>query len=86
MSTTILNSSNSIENSNIKYWLNKKYSNVSQLFTDENIKNAILTLSEYLRDENGNYTGSEQLLLTPFGGISDLEKIKNIIIDNINKS
>jgi hypothetical protein len=86
MSTTILNSSKSIENSNIKYWLNKKYSNVSQLFTDENIKNAILTLSEYLRDENGNYTGSEQLLLTPFGGISDLEKIKNIIIDNINKS
>ena len=79
MSTTTVNCSTSTNNANIKHWLQKKYPNLIEKFTDENIKNAVLQLPEYMRDSNGEYSASEQSLLTPFGGRSDLEKIKDFI-------
>ena len=80
MSSIQINNLSSTTNSNIKKWLNKKYPGFIDKFTDENIRNAILTLPKYIRDDNGNYTGSEQGLLTPFQNKSDLEIIKNKIL------
>jgi hypothetical protein len=68
-----------------KKWLQNKYPDFIETFTDENIKNAILQLPDISRDIHGNYTGSEKLLLTPFGGISDFERIKFFIIENENE-
>ena len=84
MSSTTVNSTNTTTNLNIKKWLEKKYKHLEKYFTDENIKKAIFNLSEISKDENGNYQCSEQMLLTPsFSGKSDLEKIKDFIIENM---
>ena len=80
MSSVQVNDIKCTTNCNIKQWLNKKYPEFIDKFTDENIKHAIFTLPKYIRDEKGNYTGTERSLLTPFQEKSDLEIIKNAIL------
>ena len=82
---TSVNEITSTTNENIKKWLDINYPDDVGKFTPKNIKDAILKLPKYLRDENGNYLGTERLLLTPlFSYKSDLQQIKNNI-DNAQK-
>ena len=78
-----VNEITSTTNENVKKWLNINYPDDISKFTPENIKNAILKLPKYVRDENGNYIGTERLLLTPlFSDKTDLQQIKNNIDDS----
>lgn len=60
----------------IQNYLNVKHINVTNDAVRHSISHAISTKC---KDDFGNYTGSERLLLTPFSGKSDLSKIIDFI-------
>lgn len=67
----------------IQNYLNDKKINVTNDAVRHSISQSIPT---NCKDDSGNYTGSERLLLTPFSGKSDLSKIIDFIKTNyLNK-
>jgi hypothetical protein len=63
----------------IQNYLNDKKINVSNDTVRHSISHTIPTKC---KDDLGNYTGSERLLLTPFSGKNDLSKIIDFIKTN----